>query len=59
MTKISTDICYLKPILNYIFKCKTCGSQLLMFGCENVNCENLQYNNLKNGIQGVKLNEHI
>lgn len=38
--KISTDINYDSAILRNVFKCRLCGSPLLMFGCNNKDCEN-------------------
>ena len=49
-TKISQDIGYIgtggKTILDSIFKC-SCGSKLLMFGCENENCDNFYLKRIK------------
>ena len=50
MTKISQDIGYIgaggKAILDSVFKC-SCGSRLLMFGCENENCDNFYLKKIK------------
>jgi hypothetical protein len=50
--QISQDIGYLglggKALLDSVFKCQKCSSRLLMFGCDNEQCENSQTNNLKN-----------
>ncbi len=40
MTTIGTDINYPRAILASVFKCKKCGSELLMFGCPNQECNN-------------------
>lgn len=38
MTSIETDMNYPRAILSHVFKCKSCGSELLMFGCSNQEC---------------------
>lgn len=40
MTKKSQDIGYSAAILGRIFRCPVCGHKLLMFGCNNKDCEN-------------------
>ena len=36
-----------RELLNNVFKCKTCNSPLLMFGCANEKCKNSNSNNMK------------
>ena len=47
MSKIGGDINYPKELLDLVFKCRFCGSSLLMFGCESKDCKNGQERNLK------------
>ena len=44
--KISADINYDSAILAHVFKCRLCGSPLLMFGCNNKDCENFHEKNI-------------
>lgn len=44
--KISNDINYDSAILAHVFKCKLCGSPLLMFGCNNKDCDNFHEKNI-------------
>lgn len=37
---------YDSAILRHVFKCKLCGSPLLMFGCNNKNCKNFHEKNI-------------
>ena len=36
-----------RELLNNVFKCKTCSSPLLMFGCANEKCNNSNSKNIK------------
>jgi sulfite reductase alpha subunit-like flavoprotein len=39
MTTIGTDINYSRVLLSHVFNCKSCGKELLMFGCPDSECE--------------------
>jgi len=36
-------VTYSPAILQHVYKCKKCGSQLIMDGCGNPSCENYPY----------------
>lgn len=40
MSKIGTDINYDIALVGNVFSCQFCGHPLLMFGCNNSECEN-------------------
>jgi hypothetical protein len=40
LTRIVTDINYDRIFLDRVFKCQLCHAPLLMFGCENPDCDN-------------------
>lgn len=52
--KISSDINYDSAILAHIFKCRLCGSPLLMFGCNNEKCQNFHKKNILNEAEEMK-----
>lgn len=52
--KISADINYDSAILAHVFKCKLCGSPLLMFGCNNKDCENYHEKNILREKEEIK-----
>lgn len=43
-----------RELMNSVFKCKTCGYPLLMFGCANKKCENSNSNNIKKWENNLK-----
>ena len=45
-TAIAADINYSRSILDKVFRCK-CGHPLLMFGCDNPDCDNFWRKRIK------------
>lgn len=61
--KISADITYKRELLDYYNRCRECRSPLLMFGCDNPNCENHNLKNLLKADKALlrlqKINENV
>ena len=43
---METTVIYDKALLDSIFKCNICGRPLLMFGCDNPECNNYWEKNI-------------